>query len=66
MSDADNPVPALAVDKALFKSAPPALQALEKQARKELRAKARRRYIRTYGRPNNIANELPGGNAPGS
>jgi len=65
MSDADNPVPALVVDKALYKGAPPALRDLEKQARKELRAKARRRYIRTYGRQPNIANDLPGGDAPG-
>jgi len=65
MSKADNPVPALEVDKALFKSAPPAVQALEKQARKELREGARRRYIRTYGRQSNPSNMLPGDGSAG-
>jgi hypothetical protein len=45
---ADNPVPPRGVDASLFKAAPPDVQALEKRARKELRAKARKMFIKTY------------------
>jgi len=48
----DNPVPPLAVDKRLFETATPAVQALQKQARKEARANARRKFNRTHANPN--------------
>jgi len=47
--DNEYPVPPLEVDKALLKNMPPALQALNRQARKELRSKARAKFKATHG-----------------
>lgn len=45
----DNQVPKAEVDAALFKNAPASLKALQKQARKELRLKARASWKAQHG-----------------
>lgn len=47
--DREYPVAPLGVDKALFAAMPEDLKQLQKQARKELRLKARERYKAIHG-----------------